>query len=177
MKYQPAGELTLEQRIGRLEAINAIKALKHEYFRAADAKDPARMAVLLTEDFEAVFPGIAHWKGHKEYMEAFTERSSTKTPDGQWVWNEMHFGQHGDVTIVDDDTATGRWSLHYVQADLSNGPTGKTFTALSLEYEDVYVRREGRWLISRCIGRPKATIVQPLAEGAVVNHQIEASSV
>ena len=35
--------MTLEQRIARLEAIEAIKQLKYAYFHACDTKQPARV--------------------------------------------------------------------------------------------------------------------------------------
>lgn len=177
-------QLTLEQRVDRLESVNAIKALKHEYFRACDAKDPARVGAVFTEDADVAFAGLGHWKSRQEFVDYYAGLALTKLADGRWAFNEMHLGQHGDVTMVDDDTATGRWTLHFVRADLNeqpiqadHGATGPTFTALSLEYEDTYVRRDGRWWIRSCVSRPKAMIIQPLAEGAIVNHLVEAAGV
>lgn len=174
-----SSELSVEERLDRLESVNAIKALKHQYFRACDGKDPEAVGACFTDDADILFEGLGHWKTREDFVDYYRGLALVKRPDGRWAFNEMHLGHHGDVSFTDADTADGRWTLQFVRADLNEKPTqmdtgadGPTFTVTSLEYEDTYVRRDGVWKISRCVSKPRATIIQPLAAKAIVNHLV-----
>lgn len=155
-------------RLARLEAVAAIEAVKHRYFRACDAKDPAA--------FRSCFVRAGSQLDYGELgttdadgMAAVFERIALEVVDGRHVVLDMHHGVHPDIRIVDEDHATGSWTLRFRQVNLTEGIE----RVLSGEYDDAYVREDGEWKIARCTFRAQWSITRPLSDDVVV-HEVGA---
>jgi len=129
----------LEARVRRLEDIEAIKQLKHAYFRCIDTANFEELAQLFHEDVKVHFKGGSYeWKlrGRKQYL-ASIRKSFTKKSIGH------HNGHQPEIQMLSTTEATGIW---YLADHMWIQPSFKT-TGTAL-YWDRYVKQAGRWLIS-----------------------------
>ncbi len=128
------GATELEQRITRLEDIEAIKQLKARYCEICDDDhNPDRITSLFAEDAIWESADFGKAEGHDAIRELFTGFKKM-----------FNFSQHNimnPIIEVDGDRATGVW---YIM-----GPW--TYTEnneekwLALRYNDDYVKRDGEW--------------------------------
>jgi hypothetical protein len=134
--------------------IEAIKQLKHRYFRLMDAKDWKAFASMFTDDAEIYFG-----RGVRQLLPPDVRR----TDDGRfWVtrdelvaWSEagmrdfttVHQASMPEITIVDADHATGVWSMTDATR-LTADPVAPWYRAYAT-YHDEYVRTPGGWRIRR----------------------------
>ena len=149
------GELSLEQRVARLEAGDRIRAMKALYCDLCDrGYDPDGLAALFAED--AVWDGgiFGRYEGRAAIYEFFKGISGTLTFAAHLVMNPI-------ITVIDDDTATGQWRLWQpVTATEPSGPVSKILVAA---YEDIYVQIEGQWLYKSLT--LTVNFFEPLSEG------------
>ncbi|ANH37309.1 Bile acid 7-alpha dehydratase [Nocardioides dokdonensis FR1436] len=160
---------TLEQRIARLEAIEAIKVLKHRYLRACDHKDP--------EGFRAAFvargavvdygPKIGRFEDADGVTEVY-RRMALQRREGAYVVLDMHHGLHPDIEVLSGTEARGRWTLRFRQVTLAD----RMERVSTIEYDDRYVVEDGAWRISSCHVRTLWTLATPLAEGADITETL-----
>ncbi len=154
--------MDLETRIARLEAVAAIKTLKHRYLRACDAKRP--------DDFRDCFvaegavidygPRIGKFEDADGIAEVF-RRMALQRVDGALVIFDMHHAMHADIEILGEGNARGRWTMRFRQVNLVEG----TERVSAIEYADRYTVEDGEWRISSCEVSVLWTLMQPLAEG------------
>ncbi|MFI6223204.1 nuclear transport factor 2 family protein [Nocardia salmonicida] len=78
--------------------------------------------------------------------------------DGKHTILDMHHGVHPDITVGEDDTASGRWTLRFRQVDLVE----RTETVATGEYADEYLVENGHWKIATCHFRQLWAITRPL---------------
>ena len=129
----------LRRDIQRLMDIEAIKQLKHAYFRCVDTANLEELATLFHEDVEVHFKGGGYeWnlKGRQEYVDNIGMAFSREAV-GQ------HNAHHPEIQILSETAATGMWYL----ADnmwILNHNVLTTGTAL---YWDRYEKVNGKWLI------------------------------
>ncbi|SPC17934.1 nuclear transport factor 2 family protein [Cupriavidus taiwanensis] len=129
---------SLAERLDRLEAAHAIRALKLRYLRACDDKDPEAMrACFVAEGAHIHYDRIGTFAGRDALVQCFAELACRPT------LREMHFAGQGDIRVREDGTAEGSWDLAYLALDDASG--SRTF--LTGRYLDVYVRVEGAWVI------------------------------
>ena len=132
-------ELTLEQKVERLTAIEDIKQMKAQYCAYADhGYDPEGMATLFTED--AIWDGgeFGRYEGVSA-IKAFFAGISDK----------IVFAIHpvmNPLIKVDGDTANAKWWLIMWCTVLVDG--AKEARWFAAEYDDHLVKRDGRWLFS-----------------------------
>ncbi len=139
LEVSTGGTEELRQDIQRLFDIEAIKQLKHAYFRCIDTANHEELATLFHEDVLVHFIGGTYeWKlqGRDEYIESI-KKAFTKASIGH------HNGHQPEIQILSNTEATGIWYLAdhmwILNANyLTNG------TAL---YWDRYVKQDGRWKI------------------------------
>jgi hypothetical protein len=129
---------TIEERIARLEDVEAIRRLKAHYCEVCDdAHNPDAIIELFTEDgtWENTGPHGTH-NGRGAIREAF---------DG---FRELiSFSQHNVTNLIldvsdDGSNATGTWHFHGL---LKHGDA-QAFWALA-RYEETYRKVDGRWFI------------------------------
>ena len=129
----------LRKDIQRLMDIEAIKQLKHAYFRCVDTANLDELATLLHEDVVVDFKGgNYHWQmdNKKDYLDnigaSFSKQSITQ-----------HHGHHPEIQMISETEATGIWYLE----DKFWVMNHKFYTTGTLLYWDRYVKENGKWLI------------------------------
>jgi hypothetical protein len=128
----------IADRLARLEAADAIRALKLRYLRACDDKDPEAMRACFVPDNAHIhYDRIGSFAGRDALVQCFAELACRPT------LREMHFAGQGDICVLDEDTARGSWDLAYLALDDAGG--SRTF--LTGRYADEYVRVGEAWLI------------------------------
>ena len=129
----------LRKDIQRLMDMEAIRQLKHAYFRCIDTANKEELATLFHDDVEVHFIGGSYeWKltGKDAYLASIGE-SFTCHSVGH------HNGHQPEIQMLSETEATGIWYL----ADemwMRNVKYAVKGTAL---YWDRYVKDGGRWLI------------------------------
>jgi hypothetical protein len=136
-----AGESPAELRRGiqTLMDIEAIKQLKHAYFRCLDTANFDELATIFHADVHVHFKGGSYeWKldGRDAYIQAL-QSSFHKEAIGH------HNGHHPEIQILGDDEATGIWYLVDKMWILSFD----FFTTGTALYWDRYLKVDGRWTI------------------------------
>lgn len=155
---------TVEERLAALEQIEAIKAVKHRYFRACDAKDPESMRSCFIADGADIDYGPLGDFADADHLAAVFERIALHTVDGQPVILDMHHGLHPEITLTGPGRATGRWTLKFRQLNLIE----RTERLLTGEYDDDYVLQDGGWKMTRSHFRQLWSLTRPLGPDAVV---------
>lgn len=162
----------LAERIARLEAIEEIKALKHRYLRACDAKDPEGFrACFIASGASIDFGRLGRFDDADGIVKVF-ESIALRQVDGRNVILDMHHALHPDITVHgvslwgDDPPqppgfrsgrASGRWTLKFRQVNLLDD----TETVSTGEYDDEYVIEDGRWKMSKCHFHRHWSITRP----------------
>ena len=129
----------LRQDIQRLMDIEAIKQLKHAYFRCVDTANLDELGTLFHEDVTVHFVGGSYeWnvQGREEYVSNIA-MSFSRESIGQ------HNAHHPEIQMLSDTEATGIWYL----ADnmwILNHNVKTHGTAI---YWDRYLKVDGKWLI------------------------------
>jgi len=130
--------VTLEQRVARLEAIEAIKCLKARYFHACDTKQPERVRDCFAPGpITLEYGRVGEFSDREQMLEVFTRLACSEHIV------EMHHGQNPQITVHGDDEASGTWGLYYYLIDTQQ----QTATQLAGFYDDRYRRVDGEWLI------------------------------
>ncbi|WP_345791975.1 nuclear transport factor 2 family protein [Thauera sp. JM12B12] len=132
--------VALQAQVRELQDIEAIKRLKHAYFRAIDSADVALLKTLVTPDVEVRFIGGDYdWslKGREEYIEAVGRNFNSEVI-------AQHNGHHPEITIESETEAGGIWYLH----DNFYNLRARLFTTGSAFYHDRYRKVDGRWQIA-----------------------------
>ena len=129
----------LRKNIQHLMDIEAVKQLKHAYFRCIDTANFEELETLFHPDVSVHFVGGNYeWKleGRDEYL-ANIKKSFTREAVGH------HNGHHPEIQILSETEATGIWYL----ADNMWILNFNYFTCGTAVYWDRYVKVDGRWLI------------------------------
>lgn len=155
----------LLRRIQRLEAIREIEQLKYRYWRACDRKDPdAFRECFVREGADIDYGVIGKFSDREPLVQVFAQIATARTAQGTWLVHDIHHGKHPTVELLDERSATGEWTLWFMQVNNQD----KTVTQLSMEYRDTYVIEDGRWKIAKSHVTPMSTLSFPLPEGAFV---------
>lgn len=157
---------SLADRLARLEAVAEIKALKHRYLRACDAKDPAgfRDAFVTTGAVLDYGERIGRFEGADAVVAVF-EAIALRKVDGRYAVLDMHHALHADIDVLGVAEATGRWTLRFRQVDL----IARVERVSAIEYADGYVVQDGEWRIASSAVTTLWTLEQPLADGFAVS--------
>ena len=152
--------MTLEQRITRLEAIEAIKCLKASYFEACDRKQPDLVrACFAPGAIDLRYGRIGAFDDREQMIEVFTELACSDHII------EMHHGQNPRIEILDDTHATAHWGLYYYMIDTRR----QTTTQLAGFYDDAYQCLDGHWLITRSHYEVASTQILDLSDQHVAS--------
>ncbi len=129
----------LRKDIQRLMDMEAIRQLKHAYFRCVDTANLEELATLFHEDVTVHFVGGSYeWnvQGRDDYVKNIA-MSFSREAIGQ------HNAHHPEIQMLSETEATGIWYLADDMWILNHN--SKTLgTAL---YWDRYLKVDGKWLI------------------------------
>jgi hypothetical protein len=139
LEASQGGIEALRADIQRLMDIEAIKQLKHAYFRCLDTANWEEMASLFHDEVSVHFHGGTYeWKlqGKAEYLEAVRQAFHREAIG-------HHNGHHPEIQMLSASEATGIWYL----SDNMWVMNHKFFTTGTAIYWDRYEKLEGRWTI------------------------------
>jgi len=130
---------SLEERLARLEDDRAIRDLKACYLRACDGKDLSGIRDTLLPDGAVIaFDGFPPFAGREAFVDVYRQMACVP---GVF---DIHHGTNGIITFETAERAQGQWSLLFHSINLGN----RTLTLMGVEYDDIYVKRDGRWWIA-----------------------------
>ena len=139
LQASQGGVEELRQDIQRLMDMEAIRQLKHAYFRCIDTANFEEFATLIHPEVDVLLKGGNYeWKlnGRDAYVEAVT-RSFHNQSIGH------HNGHHPEIQMLSDREATAIWYL----ADHMWMTEAEFYTSGTALYWDRYLKEDGRWLI------------------------------
>lgn len=129
----------LRREVRALQDIEAIKCLKHAYFRGLDSADLTLLATLFHPDVDVHFVGGGYeWKlkGREQYVEAIGNSFTAETV-------AQHNGHHPEITLLSGTEAEGIWYLYDNFYHLGM----RVYTCGTAFYHDRYEKVDDRWLI------------------------------
>ncbi len=129
----------LLKEVERLKDIEAIKRVKHRYFRCIDTANLAELAEIFDENVTAVLVGGSYRfevTGRDHYLEMIANSFHAD-------FVGRHNGHHPEIDILSDTEATGMWYLSDLAIDLRHNIA----TSGSALYKDRYVKKDGHWKI------------------------------
>jgi hypothetical protein len=153
--------VTLELRLQRLEDDRAIRDLKARYLRACDGKDPEGVRdTLLPIGAVIAYEGFPAFDNRDDFVEIYRQMGCAP---GIF---DIHHGANGEIAFENAERATGKWALYFHNINLA----ARTLTQMGVEYDDRYVKQDGRWWIAETRTRRTSCLVQSVdaAGNAVV---------
>lgn len=146
---------SLEERLARLEDDRAIRDLKARYLRACDGKDLSGIRDTLLPDGAVVaFDGFPAFAGRDAFVEVYRQMACVP---GVF---DIHHGTNGTVSFETANHACGQWSLLFSSINLAN----RTLTQMGVEYDDTYVKQNGRWWIAETRSQRRSCLIQSVDE-------------
>ncbi|MCZ4653892.1 nuclear transport factor 2 family protein [Gordonia amicalis] len=152
------------RRLDELAHIEAIKQLKHRYWRSCDAKDVNGFRSCFIARGARIDYGPLGTFDDAEPMATIFEQVALHKVDGQYVIFDMHHGHHPDITLTSETTATGRWTLKFRQVNLLD----RTETVMTGEYDDEYVVEDDEWKMSASKLTERWSLRRPLGDDTTV---------
>ena len=147
--------MSLEDRIEKLEAESAIRALKARYLNACDRKDVDQVRTCFATDAIIDFPPLGEFDVDG-LIGIFTQMAvSTSIIDS-------HHGHNAEIT-VDGDKASAIWNLGFATIN----PEDNSFRLLAGFYTDRYEKRDGEWLITYTRSEPRKIIDGKLDDASI----------
>lgn len=129
----------IEERLQRLEDDRAIRDLKARYLRACDTKDPETVRDCLRPDGAVIaYDGFPAFDNRDDFVAIYAQMGCAP---GIF---DIHHGANGIITFDSDGRAHGQWSLFFHNINLA----ARTLMQMGVEYDDVYVKQDGRWWIA-----------------------------
>jgi SnoaL-like domain len=129
----------IEERLQRLEDDRAIRDLKARYLRACDSKDPEGVRDTLLPDGAVIaYEGFPAFDNRDDFVAIYAQMGCAP---GIF---DIHHGANGIVSFDSAERATGQWSLYFHNINLA----AKSLTQMGVEYDDIYVKQDGRWWIA-----------------------------
>lgn len=130
-------EMTLEERITRLEDIEAIRCLQAKYQRCLDTRDFDGIAECFAEDVVSSYGnGSMSYEGRDAVLEFLCGVMTLDMPS-------THLIHGGEIKVQSADTATAKWYLE----DYLLHQKYKVKLHGAAVYDVSYVKRDGAWQI------------------------------
>jgi len=139
----------LMQRLERIENDRAIRDLKMRYLRGCDAQDADAMRDCLLPDAVIAFDGFPKFEQRDAFIEIY------KTMGCAPGIFDIHQGGTGIIEFENDIKATGWWPLFFHNINLEQ----RTLTQMGVEYQDIYVKQDGRWWIQKTSSTRKSCLI------------------
>lgn len=149
--------MTLEDRIQRLEDDRTIRDLKARYLRACDSQDPDSVAACLLPTVKVRFEDFPLFDSRDGFVAVYRQFGCAPGI------HDVHHAANGVIAFESADRATGQWSLSFHNIDLA----ARKITQFGVEYDDVYVRQDGRWWIAETSSRKKFVLVEEVGDDGI----------
>jgi len=129
---------TLEARIQALEDLEAIKQLKHAYFRCLDMRLWDELRGYFTPDATVDYGGQYRFEGADTILRFLSESLGEKSGS-----HGIHMGGHPVIRLTGPTTARGTWVLW----NFLFNPGQQRNVRIGAYYDDQYVKVDGAWKI------------------------------
>ena len=128
--------------LARLEAIEAIRALKARYFRLMDTKQWDALAGVFTRDLKVVTPeGALYVEGGPAYAESLRHSLEHAV--------SCHQGLTAEIEVLDEQRATGVWAMQdVIEWQQAHPRTGWKAILGRGHYHETYHIEDGAWRIA-----------------------------
>lgn len=146
----------LQQRISRLEAIEAIKQLKARYLTACDRKQADVLRDCFPDRPVVIDYGPVGSFDHRDGLVGIFQ----KVACNDHVF-DIHLGSNPQIRIEDATHAQGTWGLYFFQIDAA---TNKMMQ-LAGYYDDRYELIDGEWKITETRFQHYSVQLMTLEEG------------
>lgn len=147
--------MEIEERLQRLEDDRAIRDLKARYLRACDIKDPEGVRdTLLPGGAVIAYDGFPAFDNRDDFVAIYAQMGCAP---GIF---DIHHGANGIIAFDSTERATGKWSLYFHNINLA----AKSLTQMGVEYDDVYVKADGRWWIAETRTKRLSTLIHMVDE-------------
>ena len=146
--------ISINQRLTRLEAFDAIKTLKATYLMACDTKDPALMRDCFIEGELMIDYGpVGQFNDREQLVQIFTDVGCHPH------MLESHHGHNPIIELIDSHYAKGNWELAYQVLNSRE----KKLTQITMIYRDEYRCVDGHWKISATTTHTLSTLVYDIS--------------
>jgi hypothetical protein len=146
-------------RLRVLEDKEEIRLLKSRYLRACDLKEPAAVRdCFLPDGVRIEYQGFPVFTDRDAFVETY---ESMACQGGVY---DLHHATNWDISLTGPDEARGLWSLNF--RTILTGP--RHITRLSVEYDDLYRRQDGRWWIAETVSRVTSVLTEQIGEDGSV---------
>lgn len=130
--------MTLEERITRLEDIEAIRYLQAKYQRCLDTRDFDGLAECFADDVVSSYGnGSMSYNGKDAVLEFLCSVMTTDMPSS-------HLIHGGEIDVLDAQSASAKW---YLEDFLLHEKYLVKLHGAAI-YQVLYAKREGKWLIT-----------------------------
>lgn len=148
---------TLEQRIQRLEDIEAIKQLKYRYLHACDRRDIDGIRACFADGKVHIdFGQIGVFDNREGLIEVFTQMACHEHVI------DTHHAQNPQVELLDETRAKATVDLYFYQVNTQT----QMLTMLTGYYTDVYAKqsndKDSKWVIVETTFNSVTSVVQQL---------------
>jgi bile-acid 7alpha-dehydratase len=129
----------LKRDIQILKDTEAVKRVKHAYFRCIDTANLAELTELLHPNVHAKLVGgdySIEFHSRDEYVEMVANSFNSE-------FIGQHTGHHPEIDILSETEAVGKWYLTDIAIDFRR----KVTTTGSSLYTDKYLKTGGKWQI------------------------------
>ena len=134
--------MTLEQRIQRLEDLEAIKQLKARYWFACDQRDAAGIRQCFVKDGLLIdFGFIGQFTDLEEFIGLFLQMTDKPSHI------DLHHGLAPEIEIIDEHNAEGRWRMQFQLIETET----QVAQFMGGYYEDSYRKEDGQWKIKTTV--------------------------
>jgi hypothetical protein len=132
----------IEERIGRLEDIESIKQLYHQYATYCDnGYDADGMGSLCTDDAVWESNKFGTYHGREEIKGFIVEA-------GKMLVFALHYMDNATIDVAPDgQSATGRWILFEPAVMTREGEEGTDSVIITADYLNDFVKVDGEWRI------------------------------
>ena len=131
----------LAARVAALEDVEAIKRLKHRYWRCLDLKCWDDLAECFTADASVDYGGGRYRFQGVEAIMRFLRESLGQESGSLGI----HHGAHPEIERTSETTASGTWALF----NYLFNPRQDRCVRIGAYYDDEYVKVDGAWKIKR----------------------------
>ena len=144
---------SLEERIQRLEDIEAIKQLKAKYLHNCDVKDIEGIRECFSaNDVVINYGAIGSFSDRESFLAVFQAMACNNHII------DMHHGQNPQIHWTNAEKASACWDLYFYQVNTES----QNLTQLSGSYADEYEKQNDQWVIVKTAFTISSTVVSEI---------------